>query len=700
MKRLGWVLVSCVLLAMPAIAQPAPTPADGFAPSRRGPTGDVRGGYIPELLVGEAFKEIRTRADALLAERAEAATTSAERARLAGAKGTLSKLTVEVLPTNDVIAVRVGTTVRVSEGLLTQIYERSMANMNAGRIDAGQRGMFQARLLSLILAHEVAHAAGIRAERVADAEAVRILKSSPMLAGLNEAELAETLRVFDKPTGSSRIDTLLHRLRSFMRYGTLGGRTRNLERALRGEADPFARYRRGDGTVRWTQVTRDGVLREAGGAAKFALALFLKEVAVVAATGDRARIEEFFDHLGTTEFYKQYGLFVVGARLGEVGYTRYLQRYIKPGFVNGILKTNMILAAGVALPMIVEGRFSGRAFALSVSSLGLSTAAVRGGVASLKWVMNLKKAKNAGLLGRAGASAGRLARVGGWFYTVAELAVILYVAEAVETKANEVLDTRAARAALADAAEAFLERANAEGATPEDVAEATRDYQDAWNAYREFLNRKLHADEAVFAGRMAKLSRRAKLLADARVATLKRLASHAALRASVEARHGTLEAYAAHLASGDDRGLMSDLATATASYERVREDHLREVYEDGRRDTPLLEGADARDWHMSGAKSGAAHDPWGSRTGLFADLGRSRARSAFRSALGDASTNRLETYEHEAEVLAALASSLSARGRADLATAVEAGRDHTLRLAKADAGLVKTGGVVEALERD
>ena len=54
------------------------------------------------------------------------------------------------------------------------------------------------------------------------------------------------------------------------------------------------------------------------GLAHFGLALFLKGGAVVAAPGDRSRIVEFFDGLMTTDFYKHYGLFVAGARVGEI----------------------------------------------------------------------------------------------------------------------------------------------------------------------------------------------------------------------------------------------------------------------------------------------------------------------------------------------------------------------------------------------
>src|SRR5690606_13920320 len=166
----------------------------------------------------------------------------------------------------------------------------------------------------------------------------------------------------------------------------------------------------------WSRMGRDRALQEGAGLAHFALALFLKEVAVVAATGDRARIEEFFEGLLTTDFYVHYGLFVAGARVGEVAYTRYLQRFVKPRFVSGMLKTTLVLAAGMALPLIVEGKFEGKAFAISLGALGLSTAAVKAGVAGISWVVDLERAKGAGTLARLGAGAGRLARLGGWFY--------------------------------------------------------------------------------------------------------------------------------------------------------------------------------------------------------------------------------------------------------------------------------------------
>ena len=79
----------------------------------------------------------------------------------------------------------------------------------------------------------------------------------------------------------------------------------------------------------------------------------------------------------------------------------------------------MALATGLALPAIARGEFTGKAFAISLGSLGLSSTAVRTGAAGIKWLYDLKQAKRVGALARFGAGASRLARFGGWFYTAA-----------------------------------------------------------------------------------------------------------------------------------------------------------------------------------------------------------------------------------------------------------------------------------------
>jgi len=60
-----------------------------------------------------------------------------------------------------------------------------------------------------------------------------------------------------------------------------------------------------------------------------------------------------------------------------------------------LLTAVLVLAAGLALPQIVSGTFTGKAFVISLTSLGLATGAVRTGVAGLKWVYELRKGRTA-----------------------------------------------------------------------------------------------------------------------------------------------------------------------------------------------------------------------------------------------------------------------------------------------------------------
>ncbi|MGE0710453.1 MAG: amidoligase family protein [Planctomycetota bacterium] len=461
----------------------------------------------------------------------------------------------------------------------------------------------------------------------------------------------------------------------------------------------LARYRRQDGTLRWPELLRDNALREAGGAAHFALALFLKEVAVVAATGDRARIEEFFEGLATTDFYKQYGLFVAGARVGEVAYVRYLQRFVKPRFVGGLLKTNLVLAAGMALPLIVEGKFQGKAFAISLGSLGLSSAAVKAGVAGISWVLDLKRARQLGTLARFGLEGSRLARVGGWFYSAAELAVVLYFADVIEREVDAWLDLRAARAELSAAGVAFLAQVNEKDATPESVRAASDAYHQAWIAYRDFLYGPLQADELLLSQRLEKVAREAKLQADQREAALDRLRKYPALARNIVARYGSLDAYAAALVKDDEAAIEARVKTQLQSYEATRATHLREVYEANRRDGALLTGLDDSDWLLRGGVAGAAGDPYGSRGDIFAGWGRSRAAGALADALGGASKNRLQAYEDEAALLARLAALARQDGRSAVAAELEAARARVGRLADADRALVRNDGTIDTRTR-
>ena len=138
---------------------------------------------------------------------------------------------------------------------------------------------------------------------------------------------------------------------------------------------------------------------EVSGAVQPILAEFLQKMAVAVATGDRKQIEKFADKLMTPDFYKTYGLSWISSKSTEIMYSRYLEHYVKPRSVNAMLKTRLVMATGIALPMIVEGNFKGKTFAISATSLGLSTAAVNAGVKGIVWVKDLRKARKAGFWG-------------------------------------------------------------------------------------------------------------------------------------------------------------------------------------------------------------------------------------------------------------------------------------------------------------
>ncbi|HBP22895.1 MAG TPA: hypothetical protein DEA08_34610, partial [Planctomycetes bacterium] len=282
---------------------------ENYSNPRRGASGEVVKGFLPDVVASEVFKTVHQAAQAQAQEALAKAKTPAERALLQSRVKALEGLSVRYLETNDITARRSGKVIQVSYGLLHEVYARSMRLMEAGKVTAGERGMYQARVLGLVFGHEVAHASGMKAERAADALGVRTVWSSllkPQNQAQAEVALKSTIELFEQPTGAKAFDNLLYRIKNFFRYGTPRGRLEALRRAAKGQPDPLQRFRRGDGTVEWKKVAAERAAREAAGVAKFGLALFLKELAIVAQTGDKARIEEFFDYVLSTDFYKHY----------------------------------------------------------------------------------------------------------------------------------------------------------------------------------------------------------------------------------------------------------------------------------------------------------------------------------------------------------------------------------------------------------
>ena len=454
----------------------------------------------------------------------------------------------------------------------------------------------------------------------------------------------------------------------------------------------LAGFRRGDGTLRWKALLAERARVEGAGLLHFSLALFLKELAVVVRTGDAGRIEEFFDGLLSTDFFVHYGLFAAGARVGEVAFSRYLERHVRPGFVRGLLKTQVTLAAGLALPDLVRGTFQGEAFAISLTSLGLSTAAVRAGLKGIEWVARLPRGGAAGL----GLKLGRLTSVAGFVYSVAETAVILYLADDLQERMQGYLDARRAREAVGEATGELLAAAGADD--PARLEQALSAFEGAWDGYREFLYRPLLVEEARLAERLAKHARDAKLLADEREAVLARVADRPALRARLEARHGSLEGYAEARAAQDAAALEASLGETLTRYEAASDQARQAIYGAERRGGGYLAELSPaeRDWLAAGTRDRAAGDPYGGRGDPLARLGRAVSRRSLEGALQDVSGNRLQSFEDQLAALTLAGEALAEQpaARAAVAQAVERVR----RAAALDQGLAGGRGLVGALE--
>lgn len=253
---------------------------------------------------------------------------------------------------------------------------------------------------------------------------------------------------------------------------------KTLER-LRLQADPYARFRNPNGSINFDKV-KNLARRHGAGVASFTLGIFLKELARVVETGDKAIIEEFFAGLATTDFWLNYGLFSIGAEAGTIAYTRFLERFVKPSFVGGLLKSNVALASGMALAEIMMGHFDGKTYAINVSSLMLSSTAVKAGVAGLKWVVSLESLKGSHKI----AKALRLGSVPGWIYAGIETAVVLYLGDKISARVTSMFERHEARKDVEQAIEDLLKVARTAGPEDKRLQEALENVTSSFSAWR------------------------------------------------------------------------------------------------------------------------------------------------------------------------------------------------------------------------
>ena len=422
--------------------------------------------------------------------------------------------------------------------------------------------------------------------------------------------------------------------------------------------DPFARARRPDGTLDWRSLT-EAVPAGEKRLKSFSLEYFIKELAGVMATGDRERVQEFFTGVTATDFYKNYGLFLVGGTAAEVGYNvayrRFLHRHLKLHFVNGVLRSNVALASGLALAQIVNGNFKGKVFAISMGSLALSSATVNAAMSRLPIV---RKLHTASLTGKAT----RMLRMGGFVYQTAELALIFFVGRTLENAYYAWSDAREARAALAEAAKVCLARLKAaKSASEAEAALAT--YSRAWGDYRNFLYRPLLKERAKLLKALDEIGEKAKVHSDvsqayrARIERFKSLPLGRAAKAQESKSKLDLEAR---------------LDKLTASYASSWQREFDAIYKKNRRQGAFLSSLEPNPRSR-----------------------RQRPRLArFVSAHAGVSRNRPQTYEDQKEALTFLRGQLPKRFQAALGAAhanAEAVRLADQRLYQSDLGLLDLG---------
>ena len=78
------------------------------------------------------------------------------------------------------------------------------------------------------------------------------------------------------------------------------------------QSDPFGDHRRADGTLDWSTLLEQNHQTPAR-LKNFSLESFVRELGRVVVAGDRQRVSEFFDGVVATDFYKNYGVFVLAA---------------------------------------------------------------------------------------------------------------------------------------------------------------------------------------------------------------------------------------------------------------------------------------------------------------------------------------------------------------------------------------------------
>ena len=413
-------------------------------------------------------------------------------------------------------------------------------------------------------------------------------------------------------------------------------------------------YRRADGTLDWSQLPAEQKTA-------FTLDLFLRELVAVVNTGDRQRMEQFFAGLAETDFFETYGAFALGGP-NRVANARYLSRYLKPQFVEELMRSNVNLVLGQHVSDVARGEVQAHVFSVSLTSLGLSAATLRAGMTALGFarrVQELKGLQTAKNLARLS----RFERLSGWAYVIGETLLLVYFNEWKNAWLQDRQAASRAREGLLDAQRAlFRELSSGDALTLEALDHRLHAFRLAWDGYREYLLRPVFLAEQRASDTLASLAEEGKRLDDKRRAVVARLAGFPGLARMIARDHGSLAGYAGVSVRAAERKLEARLSEVVGELLDERRRLLREVYSAPLRKRAYLEGVDDAVWHVGhGARQGAPGDPGRGRSSLTARGARAASRSAFERALARLSQNRLQTYEDEEAVLRVVAEALVQR---------------------------------------
>jgi hypothetical protein len=266
--------------------------------------------------------------------------------------------------------------------------------------------------------------------------------------------------------------------------------------------------------------------------AHFAFALFLKEMAIVLKTGDQSRLEEFVDGLLSTDFFVNYGLFAAGATAADAAYGAYVRRITRKHFLSGVVRSNLVLAAGLAVPMVARGQFDLDTYIVDVAALGLSATAVKGAVEGMKGVYRLVRGN------RAAINLGRLAGPAGWVWTAGETAVVLLIGDELAKRFDKFMDERELRSRVKSAGERLQELVadyrRGESVDPAELARALTALDAGYDDLRRHKAKPLEDNLVAFHGELEKAAKDALATDTATNALERRLDANPLVREHVE----------------------------------------------------------------------------------------------------------------------------------------------------------------------